>query len=51
MPSTAPETRASTDATRKGTRNHVGRTVASVPIGSSTMPAASSGDDPASRMP
>ena len=42
MPSTAPEMSERMTATRNGTRNHVGRIVASVPIGSDGMPASTS---------
>ena len=51
MPSTAPETSDRITATRKGTRNQVGSSVARVPIGSPAMPARSSGSDPASSRP
>ena len=51
MPSTAPLTRARIAASRNGTRNHVGSSVPRVPIGSETMPADSSSDEPASSSP
>ena len=51
MPSTAPLTRARIAARRNGTRNHVGSSVPRVPIGSATIPADSSSDEPASSSP
>ena len=51
MPSTAPLTRARIAARRNGTRNHVGSRVPSVPMGSATIPADSSSDEPASSSP
>ncbi len=51
MPRTAPDTSASTAATRKITRNQVGRIVASVPMGSAVIPSESLGSDPASSRP
>ena len=51
MPSTAPLTSERIAASRNGTRNQVGSSVPRVPIGSATMPANSSSDEPASSSP
>lgn len=51
MPSTAPETRASTAVSRNGTSTHSGRMVARAPIGSACTAAKRSSLDPASSRP
>ena len=51
MPSTAPETRASTAATRNGTSTQTGSSVARAPIGSSATASKRSGSEPASSVP
>ena len=51
MSSTAPPTRPSTATTANGTRNHVGNSMVSAPIGSAAMASLSDDDDPASSRP
>ena len=51
MSSTAPPIRPSTATIANGTRNQVGSTSASAPIGSAPMSWASCGDEPASSSP
>ena len=51
MSSTAPPTRPSTATTANGTRNQVGSTVVSAPIGSVPMDSLSLGAEPASSRP
>ena len=51
MPSTAPETSASTAVNRNGTSTHTGRMLASAPIGSAAIATMSSSSDPASSRP
>ena len=51
MPSTAPDTRASTAVIRNGTSTQVGKMTASAPMGSCAMASASDASEPASRRP
>ena len=51
MSSTAPPTRPSTATSANGTRNQVGSTVVSAPIGSAAMASLRSGEEPASSRP
>ena len=51
MSSTAPPTRPSTATIANGTRNQVGSSAASAPIGSAAIASDSSVDDPASSSP